>query len=375
MTLNFARYKQPLMYGVVLAVLIALVASLGTSKKKQVETMALVTIAKPLVQELQNYSIFDGVLNAEYTVNLNARVAGYLTKLKFKDGSYVKKGDLLFVIEQDNYLEQVNLYQAIYNEAKIEYTRQMQLLKENATSQASVDKSLSSLLQSEASLKLAKINYGYTEVRAPFDGLMGRHLVDVGTYMGATPDGTTVATIQKINPMYVYFSINERDLLKFRGQSTNELKDKKLINKLPVYIELQGEKGFPHEGVLDYGANLVSTDTGTLQLRGVLDNPNYKLIPGLYARVMAKYGPVHAAILIPSTSVLEDQQGNYVFILDTENKARRQNIILGQAFGSMVEVLKGLEEKPSVVINGFINLSEGQLTSPKEQPLEAITIR
>jgi hypothetical protein len=123
------------------------------------------------------------------------------------------------------------------------------------------------------------------------------------------------------------------------------------------------------------GANLVSTDTGTLQLRGVLDNPNYKLIPGLYARVMAKYGPVHAAILIPSTSVLEDQQGNYVFILDTENKARRQNIILGQAFGSMVEVLKGLEEKPSVVINGFINLSEGQLTSPKEQPLEAITIR
>jgi RND family efflux transporter MFP subunit len=375
MTFNFARYIKPLIYGVVLAVLIAIVASLGTPKKKQVETEALVTIAKPLVQELQNYSIFDGVLNAEYSVNLNARVAGYLTKLKFKDGSYVKKGDLLFVIEQDNYLEQVNLYQAIYNEAKIEYTRQKQLLIENATSQASVDKSLSSLLQSEASLKLAKINYGYTEVRAPFDGLMGRHLVDVGTYMGATPDGTTVATIQKINPIYVYFSVNERDLLKFRGQSTNEFKDKKLINKLPVYIELQGEKGFPHEGVLDYGANLVSTDTGNLQLRGVLDNPNYQLIPGLYARVMAKYGPVHSAILIPSTSVLEDQQGNYVFTLDSENRARRQNIILGQVFGSMVEVLKGLEEKPSVVINGFIKLSEGQLTSPKEQPLEAITIR
>ncbi len=375
MTFNFVRYKKPLMYGVVLAVLIAVVASLGTSKKKLVETEASVTIAKPLVQELQNYSIFDGVLNAEYTVNLNARVAGYLTKLKFKDGSYVKKGDLLFVIEQDNYLEQVNLYQAIYNEAKIEYTRQKQLLKENATSQASVDKAQSSLLQSEASLQLAKINYGYTEVRAPFDGLMGRHLVDVGTYMGATPEGTTVATIQKINPIYVYFSINERDLLKFRGQSTDELKDKKLINKLPVYIELQGEKGFPHEGVLDYGANLVSTDTGNLQLRGVLDNPNYQLIPGLYARVMAKYGPVHPAFLIPSTAVLEDQQGNYVFILDAENKARRQNIILGQVFGSMVEIVKGLDEKPSVVINGFINLSEGQLTSPKEQPLEAISTR
>ncbi len=375
MKFTIVRFRKQFMYGFAIVAVMVVAALLSTCSKKTVDVGMSVDTARPLQQELQNYNIFDGVLAAEQSVNLNARVAGYLTKLLFQDGDYVKKGDLLFVIEQDSYLQQVNLNQAIYNEAKIEHTRQKVLLKENATSQAAVDKAFSSLLQAEANLKLAKINYGYTEVRAPFNGLMGRRLVDIGSYIGATPEGTTIATIQKINPLYVYFSINERDLLKFKAQASDDSKDKKLINNLPVYLELQGEKGFPHEGILDYGANLVSTDTGTLQLRGIFDNPNYQLIPGLYARVMAKYGPVHLALLIPNTSVQEDQQGSYVYTLDAENKARRQNITLGQVFGPMVEVKKGLDETSLVVINGFIKLSEGKLANPSEQLLNAITTR
>jgi multidrug efflux system membrane fusion protein len=375
MKFTIVRFRKQFMYGFAIVAVIVVAALLSTCSKKTVDVGVSVDTARPLKQELQNYSIFDGVLAAEQSVNLNARVAGYLTKLLFQDGGYVKKGDLLFVIEQDGYLQQVNLNQAIYNEAKIEHTRQKVLFKENATSQAAVDKAFSSLLQAEANLKLAKINYGYTEVRAPFNGLMGRRLVDIGSYIGATPEGTTIATIQKINPLYVYFSINERDLLKFKAQASDDSKDKKLINNLPVYLELQGEKGFPHEGILDYGANLVSTDTGTLQLRGIFDNSNYQLIPGLYARVMAKYGPVHLALLIPNTSVQEDQEGSYVYTLDADNKGRRKNITLGQVFGPMVEVTKGLDDTSLVVINGFIKLSEGKLANPSEQLLDAITTR
>jgi membrane fusion protein, multidrug efflux system len=371
MTLFFLGNKKYSFY----VVLLFGFFSLSACNKKVVDTGVPVTIAKPLQQEVQNYSIFDGVLTAKNSVDLNARVSGYLTKLLFEDGAYVKKGDLLFVIEQDSYLQQVNLNKAVYSEAKIEYARQKSLLKERSTSQASVDKALSSLLQAEANLKLAEINYGYTEVRAPFDGLMGRHLVDVGSYMGATAQGVTVAKIQEINPIYTYFSVNERELLKLKKEFPEELKDKKLINQLPVFIELQGQKDFPYEGILDYGANLVSTDTGSLQLRAIFENPKYQLIPGLYARVKIKYGPIHTAILIPKTVVMQDQQGDYVYILDEEKKAQRQNISLGQTFGSMVEVLQGLNNKNAVVINGFIKLSGGQLANPQEQTLEAITLR
>jgi len=228
---------------------------------------------------------------------------------------------LLFIIEQDQYEEQVKLNQAIYDEAKIEVTRQKALLKDNATSQASVDKATSSYLQAEANLKLAKINYGYTEMRAPFDGLMGRHLIDVGNYLGSSPNGVKLATIQKINPIYVYFSINERDLLKYQKQYVDENNRKQLVNKLPVFVQLQGESGFPHEGTLDFAANLLSTSTGSLQLRAEMPNSKLDLLPGLYAKVMAHYGDARKALLVPTSAIQTDQQGPYLYVMDANKKS------------------------------------------------------
>ena len=334
-----------------------------------------VTVAKPLNQDIRNYQIFDGTLAPLLTVNLEARIPGYLSKILFQDGAFVKKDELLFVIEQDQYSQQVKLNEAIYNEAKIEYGRQKSLLAENATSQAAVDKALSNLLQSEANFKLAKINYGYTEVRAPFDGLMGKHLIDVGSYLGSDPQGIKLATIQKIKPIYVYFSINERDLLKYQSRNIDQANRKAIVNTLPVFIQLQGETGFAHEGVLDYAANLVATDTGSLQLRAIFQNEKVEFIPGLYAKVMAQYGDMHSALLIPFNAVLTDQQGNYVYILDDEKKVHRQNITLGQKFNPLVEVTQGLSASQKVVINGFINLSEDQVADPKEVAIDSLPSR
>jgi membrane fusion protein, multidrug efflux system len=354
-------------------VLLFLIKSCG--KNVEVDPIP-VTTAHPLSQEIRSFATFDGIVDPYLTVNLDARVKGYLTKIGFADGAMVKKGDLLFVIEQDTYIQEVKAKQAIYTEAKSEYGRQKSLLKENATSQAAVDKALSSLQQAEANLALAKINYGYTEIRAPFDGMMGRHLLDVGAYLDATAKAVQLATIQQISPIYVYFSINERDFLKFeQGKDQNADTKKSEVNKLPIFVGLQNEVGYPHEGILDYAANLISTETGSLQLRAIFKNENYELIPGLYARVLAYYGAPRSALLIPITAVMSDQVGDYVFVLDSAKRAQRQDINLGQRFEKYIEVTKGLNENSPVVINGFINLSINQLATPKEITLDQMVIK
>jgi RND family efflux transporter MFP subunit len=334
-----------------------------------------VSVAKPVSQDVRSFEIFDGNVAAYLSVDLEARVPGYLTKIAFQDGAQVKKDQLLFVIEQDQYAQQVNLTKAVFEEAKIEITRQKALLKDNATSQSAVDKAMSQYLQAEANLKLAQINYGYTEVRAPFDGLMGRHLIDVGNYLGASPQGVKLATIQKIDPIYVYFSINERDLLKYQKRFVNENERKSQVNKLPVHVQLQGEEGYPHTGTLDFAANLLSTSTGSLQLRAELPNNKTSLIPGLYAKVRVEYGESRLAVLIPNSSVQTDQQGDYVFVMDEGKKVSRRNIKRGQRFPPLVEVTSGLTANETVVINGFINVRDGLVVNPELSTLAPLPAR
>lgn len=353
-----------------LGVLIALTAVvlLSACDKKttaKVSPPPSVTVAKPVAQDVRSFEVFDGNVAAYLSVDLEARVPGFLTKIAFDDGAYVKKDQLLFVIEQDQYAQQVNLTRAVFQEAKIEITRQRALLKDNATSQSAVDKAMSVYLQAEANLKLAEINYGYTEVRAPFDGLMGRHLIDVGNYLGSSPQGVKLATIQKINPIYVYFSINERDLLKYQKRFGTENERKSQVNKLPVHVQLQGEDGYPHTGTLDFAANLLSTSTGSLQLRAEMPNKNFNLLPGLYAKVRVEYGESRLAVLIPNTSVLTDQQGDYVFVIDDAKKATRRNIKRGQRFAPLVEVTSGLAATDTIIINGFINVRDGLVVNPE----------
>jgi RND family efflux transporter MFP subunit len=334
-----------------------------------------VTVAKPVSQNVRSFEIFDGNVAAYLSVDLEARVPGYLTKIAFQDGAPVKKDQLLFVIEQDQYAQQVNLTKAVFQEAKIEITRQQALLKDNATSQSAVDKAMSQYLQAEANLKLAQINYSYTEVRAPFDGLMGRHLIDVGNYLGASPQGVKLATIQKIDPIYVYFSINERDLLKYQKRFVNENDRKSQVNKLPVHVQLQGEEGYPHSGTLDFAANLLSTSTGSLQLRAELPNTKFNLLPGLYAKVRVEYGEPRLAVLIPNSSVQTDQQGDYVFVMDESKKVSRRNIKRGQRFPPLVEVTSGLTANESVITNGFINVRDGLVVNPELSTLAPLPAR
>mgnify|MGYP001027455340 CR=1 FL=1 len=345
-------------------------AACGDKAQRPAPPPPKVTVAPPAKQTVQNYVTFDGTAQPLLHVNLEARVPGYLEQILFKDGAQVKKGDLLFLIEQDQYKEEVALNQAIYDEAQIEFTRQSTLLDQKATSQAAVDSARSKLAQAQSNLALAKINLSYTEVRAPFDGVMGRHLIDVGNYLGTSPDGIKLAEIRQVAPLYIYFSMSETELLQFLEMSGSGGMAKAQVGKLPLYAQLQGEKNFPHEGVLDFAASDLSADTGTLELRGQFPNTARNIVPGVYARVLVFYGPKRESLLVPFDAVMRDQLGDYVYVLDQDKKAQRQNITVGQRFGPLVEVTKGLKDSDKVVINGFVTLSVGLLTEPQDGKIE-----
>jgi len=332
-----------------------------------------VTVATPVKQTVQSYQTFDGTAAPLLHVDLEARVSGYLDKILFKDGARVKKGDLLFVIEQAQYKDQMALQQAIYDQAKIEFDRQSTLLGQRATSQASVDTARSKLQQSEANLSLAKLNLSYTEIKAPFDGVMGRHLIDVGNYLGVGAGAIKLAEIRQIDPVYIYFSMNEMSLLTYMRtmRAAGEVATGQAVDKLPVYAALQGDDGFPHVGVLDYAASELSTSTGTLQLRGRFDNAQRSIVPGIYATVMIYYGSKRDSVLVPSAVVSRDQQGSYVFVLGKDDKVERQNIATAQRYGSLTEVTQGLKADDQVIINGFVSLSVGQTVRSEKGTIES----
>ena len=332
-----------------------------------------VTVATPVKQTVQSYETFDGTAAPLLQVDLDARVSGYLDKILFKDGARVKKGDLLFVIEQAQYKDQVALQQAVYDQAKIEFDRQSTLLAQRATSQASVDSARSMLQQSEANLSLAKLNLSYTEIKAPFDGVMGRHLIDVGNYLGVGAGGIKLAEIRQIDPVYIYFSMNEMSLLKYMRtmRAAGENPTGQAVDKLPVHAALQGDSGFPHVGILDYAASELSASTGTLQLRGRFENPERSIVPGVYATVLLYYGSKRDALLVPSAVISRDQQGSYVYLLGSDDKVTRQNISLAQRYGSLTEVTDGLKADDQVIINGFVSLSIGQTVRPEKGTIKS----
>ncbi len=203
-----------------------------------------------------------GTVAPYQTVDLVARVQGFLETISFKDGSFVDKDTVLFQIEKDMYEQKVALYQAQVNGAQAEYTRQVGMLKQNATSQANVDKALSDRDQAAANLAMAKIQLGYTTVRSPFDGRIGTHLVDVGNVVGTNAAAPTkLATIDEMVPIYVNFSVSSRDALRLRKMAEKLGKGVKPgVGKLPVFAGLDDEEGFPHKGVLDFANNSVDTE-------------------------------------------------------------------------------------------------------------------
>ena len=347
-------------------VLILATAGMLTACKPQSTTPASADLVTVNTLTLQSHMVadrmeLDGTVAPVQQVNITARVAGKLQKIGFKDGDQVKAGQLLFAIEPDTYVEQVKLNQARLDQAKSDYQRQIKLMEENATSVSNVESDLSNLQQAEANLRLAQINLAYTEERAPFDGVMGRRQVDIGNYVGAGAAGTVLGTIIQIAPAYVNAAVSERDALRIRekmNQQGQSVKNKAVGT--PVTARLQSETPVTEIGVLDFVDHTVGGTSGTIALRGKFANQNYRLFPGLYAQMSVQLGPDRPALTLPRDLVLSDQQGEYVFIVDTDSRAKRRNIRTNNLPANLKEVLSGLSAGEQVVSVGYNKLSDGQ---------------
>lgn len=362
--------KDRFLFLLALAFLLSACAKKNTAGSKIPE----VIVASPVQEMVTKYDENTGTVAATQQINLVARVEGFLESINFNDGQRVKKGDLLFIIQQDSYIEKVKSCQATLDYDNSEYQRQLGMLKENATSQAEVEQYLSKVEVAKANLELAKINLSYTEVRAPFDGLLGAHQVDVGSVVGSSPTNPTVlVTLEAIVPVYVNFNINMRDALSLRG----ELKklgqgNKEVVGTLPVYVALSNEEGFPHQGVLDFVNNSVDTSTGTIQVRAIFPNEDITLIPGFFVKVRVAIGAPFSALTVPNAIIQSDQVGEFVWTVNAQNIVERNDVVLGPQKGTSRAILKGLTDHDRVIVSGITRAKVGLPVSPQEASPKAL---
>jgi RND family efflux transporter MFP subunit len=317
------------------------------------------------------------------TVDLVARVQGVLQSINYRDGTFVKQGTTLFTIEPDTYkfkLEQAQAAeagaQASLKQAEADYKRQVDLVARQAVSQAILDTSTSSrdnaqanLQQAEANTKIAAVNFSYTNVVAPFDGIVSAHLVSVGELVGvASP--TQLATIVQLDPIYVNFNVNEQDVLRIRAEARRRGLTASDLTRLPIEVGLQTESGYPHKGNLDYAAPTVNLSTGTLAVRGVLPNPDRVLLPGYFVRVRVPYDQQENALLVPDVALGSDQSGRYVLVVNGENVVEQRKVQTGPVEGELRVIESGLKADDRVVIAGLLRAIPGQKVDPQLQKIE-----
>jgi membrane fusion protein, multidrug efflux system len=296
-----------------------------------------VMVAQPLERPVTEYLELTGNTQAFASVDLVARVQGFLTSIDYVDGAAVKKGAQLFGIERDVYQAQVDQQQATvasdqateeYNKA--EYGRQATLAQRDYASQATAqewkskaDQSAADILNAKAALWLAQINLGYTRVQAPFDGVVTNHLVDVGALVGVSGP-TKLATIIQTDPLYVYFTLSEPQILAIQRNLAKygvALRTAHLSD-VPVEIGLQGEDGYPHKGHMDYASPQVDFATGTLTARALFDNKDGALLPGLFVRVRTPIARHDKALMVRNDSIGTSQEGSWWSALTTSSRGR-----------------------------------------------------
>lgn len=369
--------KRPLTL-LVLSGLLALQAGCKEQPKPQPPPPPKVTVAQPVQQTVTDSLDLTGNTQAIYTVQLVARVVGYLEKVLFQDGQRVKKGQPLFVIQQNTY--QDNLRQAeaaiLQYRAQLQWTesqldRYSNLIQHNAAARSDVenwkfqrDTAVANLRAAEAQRDLAKLNLDYTLVTAPFDGRMDRRLVDPGNLVGSG-GSTVLAQINQIDPLYVYFNISDLDLARLL-KVTRGIPGSTDGRKWPVHAGLPSEDGYPHQGYLDFAAINLTTTTGTLLMRGVLPNTDGKILPGLYTRVRVPLEQ-RSAMLVPEVAVGHDQQGDYLLVVNDKSVVERRGVTTGPSVESRRVIATGLSGGEWVIVNGLLKAAPGRQVTPERE--------
>ena len=362
----------------------------------------------PVTQTVTDFEEFPGETDSPYSIQVRARVSGYMTNVYFLDGSMVKKGDKLFEIDPRMYKADLDRaegtvaqYNAHVERLKKEYTRAKNLKDRGSISQEEHDRYEADFKESEANLEvaianrdLARLNLEWTEVTAPIDGLLSRRMVDPGNLIKA--DDTALTSVVSLDPLYVYFDVHEQAMLRIkRLMQTGKLKlQAQGVKAVPVQIGLSDEADFPHQGIVDFTDNRVDLNTGTLRFRAKIDNPadingNRFIVPGLFVRVRLPIGNPHEALMVREQAMVTDQGRKTVFVLkekkdekgepakDKEGKpvyvvTVRDVGTVGVLRDGYREVEKGIEPGDWVVVAGMQRLRPGIEVKPEKYDQVAI---
>ncbi len=339
-----------------------------------------VTVAKPLVKQITDWDEYTGRLAAVESVEVRARVNGYLESVHFRHGAIVQKDDLLFVIDP-------RPYQATLDEGKAELTRARvklqlaendleranRLFKSRAISEEELDsrtqgkrEAVAALQAAEAAVESAKLDVEFTHVRAPISGRISRPLVTKGNLVsGGTAGSTRLTTIVSLDPIHFYFTADERAFLRYVRLDRDGGRPSSQDNPNPVRLKLADENDFVHQGHMDFVDNQIDQSTGTMQGRAMFENPDYLLVPGMFAEIKVLGEGPYEALLVPDAAIGADQSQRFVYVVDEKNIAQRKPIVLGRLVGDLRVIREGLDANDHIVIDGIQSVRPGTAVTPQ----------
>ena len=323
-----------------------------------------VDVAEVVTRKITDWTHFSGRLEAVDRVEIRPQVTGVLTAVHFKDGALVKKGDVLFTIDQRPFAAEVFAAEARADYTAADLARGERLLAENAISKRDFDEKKNAAKVAEAALRIAKLNLEYSKITAPIDGRMSRAEVTVGNLVTANST-VPLTTLVSSNKIYAAFDVDEQAFLKYVNPARTDKG-----TSLPVSLGLANESGYSHEGVISSVDNRLDTASGTIRVRAVFDNKDGSLIPGLYARVRLGGANEHDAVLITEKAVGTDQAKRFVLAVGKDNKAEYREVKTGATQNGLIVVESGLQPGERIVVNGLQRVRPGAAVAPQKVNME-----
>ncbi|EKY5001726.1 TPA: efflux RND transporter periplasmic adaptor subunit [Citrobacter amalonaticus] len=326
-----------------------------------------VSAADVVVKSISQWDSFNGRIEAVESVQLRPRVSGYIDKVNYTDGQEVKKGEVLFTIDDRTYRAALEQAQANLARAKTqaslarsEANRTDKLVNTNVVSREEWEQRRSAATQAQADIRAAQaavdaaqLNLDFTKVTAPIDGRASRALITSGNLVTAGDSASVLTTVVSQKTVYVYFDVDESTYLHYQNLARSGQGVSSHHTALPVEIGLTGEEGYPHQGKVDFLDNQLTPSTGTIRMRALLDNAQRQFTPGLFARVRLPGSAEFKATLIDDKAVLTDQDRKYVYIVDKEGKAQRRDITPGRLAAGLRIVQQGLNPGDRVIVEGL----------------------
>lgn len=370
----------------VLPIATLLLALSGCEQEKQLAQAEMtmppppVTVAIPVSREITDWDEFTGRLHAVESVEVRPRVSGYLESINFDEGSIVKKGDLLYVIDPRPYQARVEQSKAqiAHAQAALELTenelkraKKLHLtkvisdedmdIKENKKQEA-----VATLEAAKAEARFAQLNLEFTHIRSPIDGRISRTLVTEGNLVnGGDFESTLLTTIVSLDPIYVYFSADEQSVLHYSRLNMEGRRESSRISPNPVFLRLADEEEYMHKGHMDFVDNQMDPNTGTMRGRAIVENPDYLLAPGMFADVRLLGENPYNALLIPDSAIFQDQIHKFVYVVDENNTVERRQVTAGTVHDGLRVIREGLNQNDKVIINGLQRVQPGMQVAPE----------